>query len=50
MARKGAYILGVDDEIEVVRVLRRSLTTHGYTAFTASLRKERSICREHGFY
>lgn len=35
MSKSGAYILVVDDEIEIVRVLKRSLTAHGYTVFTA---------------
>ncbi len=29
MSKSGAYILVVDDEIEIVRALRRSLTAHG---------------------
>lgn len=35
MSKSGAYILIVDDEIEIIRVLQRSLTSHGYTVFTA---------------
>ncbi len=31
----GAYILIVDDEIEIIRALQRSLTAHGYKVFTA---------------
>ena len=36
MKQGGAAILVVDDEGEIVRVLRRSLFTEGYTVFTAS--------------
>ena len=35
MNKSGAHILVVDDEIEIVRVLQRSLTAHGYKVFTA---------------
>ena len=35
MNKSGAHILVVDDEIEIVRALRRSLTAHGYKVFTA---------------
>ncbi len=31
----GAYILVVDDEIEIIRALQRSLVAHGYKVFTA---------------
>jgi two-component system, OmpR family, KDP operon response regulator KdpE len=40
MNKSGAHILVVDDEIEVVRVLRRGLTAHGYKVFTASSGEE----------
>src|SRR5436309_12155248 len=40
MNKHGATILVVDDEREIVRALRRSLTTHGYTVFTASSGEE----------
>ena len=40
MSKHGAYILVVDDEIEIVRVLKHSLTTHGYTVFTANSGEE----------
>ena len=40
MSKSGARILVVDDEIEVVRALRRTLTTHGYRVFTASSGEE----------
>jgi len=35
MNKPGASILVVDDEIEIVRALSRSLTAHGYKVFTA---------------
>lgn len=35
MNRQGAHILVVDDEIEIVRVLSRSLAAHGYKVLTA---------------
>ncbi len=35
MNKSGAHILVVDDEIEIVRALQRSLTRHGYKVFTA---------------
>jgi two-component system KDP operon response regulator KdpE len=35
MNKSGAHILVVDDEIEIVRALQRSLTAHGYKVFTA---------------
>ena len=35
MNRQGAHILIVDDEIEILRALQRSLTAHGYKVFTA---------------
>jgi two-component system, OmpR family, KDP operon response regulator KdpE len=40
MSKSGAHILVVDDEIEIVRALKRSLTAHGYTVFTASSGEE----------
>ncbi len=36
MSKTGARILVVDDEIEIVRALQRSLTAHGYEVFTAN--------------
>jgi two-component system KDP operon response regulator KdpE len=35
MSKKGASILVVDDEKEIVRALQRSLIAHGYTVLTA---------------
>jgi len=35
MSKSGAHILVVDDEIEIIRVLQRSLIAHGYKVFTA---------------
>lgn len=35
MSKSGARILVVDDEIEIVRALQRSLTAHGYEVFAA---------------
>ncbi|GCF11048.1 response regulator transcription factor [Dictyobacter arantiisoli] len=35
MSKSGARILVVDDEIEIMRALQRSLTAHGYEVFTA---------------
>lgn len=35
MNKQGAHILIVDDEIEILRALQRSLTAHGYKVFTA---------------
>jgi len=40
MNKSGAHILVVDDEIEIVRALRRSLTARGYKVFTASSGEE----------
>ena len=40
MNKSGAHILVVDDEIEIVRALRRTLTAHGYKVFTASSGEE----------
>jgi two-component system KDP operon response regulator KdpE len=40
MNKNGAHILVVDDEVEIVRALRRSLTAHGYKVFTASSGEE----------
>src|SRR3989449_7537311 len=40
MGKGGARILVVDDEIEIVRALQRSLTAHGYEVFTASSGEE----------
>src|SRR5215813_1331250 len=40
MNNYGATILVVDDELEVVRVLRRSLTAHGYTVLVAKSGEE----------
>ncbi len=35
MSKGGARILVIDDEIEIVRILQRSLAAHGYEVFTA---------------
>src|SRR5256712_7404222 len=35
MSKSGARILVVDDEIEILRALQRSLTAYGYEVFTA---------------
>ncbi len=35
MSKGGARILVVDDEVEIVRALQRSLTAHGFEVFTA---------------
>ncbi len=40
MKKRGASILVVDDEREIVRALQRSLTARGYTVFTASSGEE----------
>jgi len=40
MKKRGASILVVDDEREIVRSLQRSLHAHGYTVFTASTGEE----------
>src|SRR5438132_851037 len=40
MSKNGASILVVDDEREIVRALRRSLSAHGYTVLTASRGEE----------
>ncbi len=40
MSKSGAHILVVDDEIEIVRALRRTLTAHSYKVFTASSGEE----------
>ena len=40
MSKSGASILVVDVEREVVRVLQRSLTAHGYKVLTASSGEE----------
>ena len=36
MSKRGASILVVDDEREIVRALKRSLSAHGFTVITAS--------------
>src|SRR5438270_12310967 len=36
MSKSGARILVVDDEIEILRALQRSLAAHGFEVFTAS--------------
>ncbi len=36
MSKSGARILVVDDEIEILRALQRSLTAHGFEVFSAS--------------
>lgn len=40
MTRGGARILVVDDEIEILRALQRSLTAHDYEVFTAASGEE----------
>src|SRR5712691_6286828 len=40
MSKRGATILVVDDEREIVRALQRALTAHGYTVLTASSGEE----------
>src|SRR5262252_8805403 len=40
MSKSGARILVVDDEIEILRALQRSLTAHGYEVYTASTGEE----------
>jgi two-component system, OmpR family, KDP operon response regulator KdpE len=40
MSKSGARILVVDDEIEILRALQRSLTAHGFEVFTASSGEE----------
>jgi two-component system KDP operon response regulator KdpE len=40
MSKSGARILVVDDEIEIVRALQRSLVAHGYEVFTAGSGEE----------
>jgi two-component system, OmpR family, KDP operon response regulator KdpE len=40
MSKNGASILVVDDEREIVRALRRSLSAHGYMVLTASSGEE----------
>src|SRR5438128_869589 len=40
MAKGGARILVVDDEIEIVRALQRSLSAYGFEVFTASSGEE----------
>jgi two-component system KDP operon response regulator KdpE len=35
MSKSGARILVIDDEIEILRALQRSLVAHGYEVFTA---------------
>lgn len=40
MTKRGATILVVDDEREIVRALRRSFTAHGYTVFSAKSGEE----------
>ena len=40
MSKGGARILAVDDEIEILRALQRSLTAYGYEVFTASTGEE----------
>lgn len=40
MSKTGARILIVDDEIEILRVLQRSLLAHGYEVFTAQSGEE----------
>src|SRR5216684_1563427 len=40
MSKSGARIVVVDDEIEILRALQRSLTAHGFEVFTASSGEE----------
>lgn len=40
MSKSGARILVVDDEVEILRALQRSLTAHGYEVFTANSGEE----------
>src|SRR6266566_3733 len=40
MSKSGARILVVDDEIEILRALQRSLTAHGFEVFTAGSGEE----------
>ena len=40
MSKPGARILVVDDEIEIIRILRRSLTAQGYQVFTVTKGEE----------
>ena len=40
MSKSGARILVVDDEVEIMRALKRSLTAHGFEVFTASSGEE----------
>jgi two-component system KDP operon response regulator KdpE len=40
MSKSGARILVVDDEIEIMRALQRSLTAHGFEVFAASSGEE----------
>jgi two-component system KDP operon response regulator KdpE len=40
MSKGGARILVVDDEIEIMRALQRSLSAHGYEVFTAGSGEE----------
>jgi two-component system, OmpR family, KDP operon response regulator KdpE len=40
MSKRGAHVLVVDDEIEIVRALSRSLTAYGYKVFTATSGEE----------
>ncbi len=40
MSKRGVSLLIVDNDIETVRVLRRTLSAHGYRVFTASSGEE----------
>ncbi|HYX50485.1 MAG TPA: response regulator, partial [Ktedonobacteraceae bacterium] len=40
MSKSGARILVVDDEIEILRALQRSLIAHGFDVCTASTGEE----------
>jgi len=40
MSKSGARILVVDDEVEIMRALQRSLTAHGFEVFTAGSGEE----------
>ena len=47
MSKSGARILVVDDEIEILRALQRSLTAHGFDVLTASTGEEALECVAH---
>ncbi len=49
MSKNGALILVVDDEIEIVRALRRALEAHGYAVLTACSGEEavEAVTKQH---